>query len=85
MEEAVQKTVLPIKRWKVLKDRGKLIPGAYADVVLIDLPKLHVQENDLDPRQHPEGIEYVIVNGEIVAAEGKHIGTKPGMVLKRTE
>jgi N-acyl-D-amino-acid deacylase len=39
----------------------------------------------LDPRQHPEGIEYVIVNGEIVAAEGKHIGTKPGMVLKRTE
>ena len=85
IEEAVQKAVLPIKRWKVLKDRGKLVPGAYADIVLIDIPKLHVQENDIDPRQHPEGIEYVIVNGEIVAAEGKHIGAKPGMVLKRTE
>jgi len=85
IEEAVQKVVLPTKRWNVLKDRGKLVPGAYADIVLMNLPKLHVQEDDIEPRQHPEGIEYVIVNGEIVAANGKHIGAKPGIVLKRTE
>ncbi len=77
--------VLPTKRWNVLKDRGKLVFGAYADIVLIDLARLHVQENDIDPRQFPEGIEYVIVNGEIVAAKGKHLGTRPGKVLKRID
>jgi len=85
IEEAVQKVVLPTKRWNVLKDRGKLVFGAYADIVLIDLARLHVQENDIDPRQFPEGIEYVIVNGEIVAAKGKHLGTRPGKVLKRID
>ena len=77
--------VLPTKRWSVLKDRGKLVVGAYADIVLMDLGRLHVQENDIDPRQYPEGIEYVIVNGELVVSEGKHLGTRSGKVLRRTD
>lgn len=85
IEEAVQKVVLPTKRWSVLKDRGKLVVGAYADIVLMDLGRLHVQENDIDPRQYPEGIEYVIVNGELVVSEGKHLGTRSGKVLRRTD
>jgi N-acyl-D-amino-acid deacylase len=85
IEEAVQKTVLPAKRWNVLRDRGKLAVGTYADIVLMDLERLHVQENDIDPRQYPEGIEYVMVNGEMVAEKGKHLGTRPGKVLRRME
>ena len=84
IEEAVEKTVLPTKRWSVLKDRGKIIPGAYADIVIMNLPKLHVQENDIEPRLYPEGIEYVIVNGEVIVKNGKHTGAKSGMVLRRT-
>ena len=83
IKEAVQKVVLPIKRWRVLKDRGNLIPRAFADIVLLDLPKIHVQENDVEPRLYPEGIEYVFVNGKIVIEARKHTGEKPGKILKR--
>jgi len=51
----------------------------------MDLGRLHVQENDIDPRQYPEGIEYVLVNGEIVAEKGKHLGTRSGKVLRRID
>jgi N-acyl-D-amino-acid deacylase len=34
-----------------------------------------------DPHQYPEGIAYVIVNGEIVLDKGEHTGALPGRVL----
>jgi len=30
----------------------------------------------------PTGVDYVLVNGEIVVDEGKHTGAKPGKVLR---
>ena len=34
--------------------------------------------------EYPEGIEYVIVNGERVVEKGEHTGTRPGQVLRKT-
>ena len=34
------------------------------------------------PHKYPEGIEYVLVNGEIVVEKGKHKGVFPGKVLR---
>ncbi len=30
----------------------------------------------------PAGIDYVLVNGQLVVDEGKHTGAKPGKVLR---
>ena len=36
-----------------------------------------------DPVQYPEGIEYVLVNGETTVANGKHTGKRNGVVLRK--
>jgi N-acyl-D-amino-acid deacylase len=33
------------------------------------------------PHAYSEGFRYVLVNGEVVIAEGKHTGARPGQVL----
>ena len=35
-----------------------------------------------EPFQYNEGIEYVIVNGQVVLDRGKHTGAMPGKVLR---
>ena len=36
-----------------------------------------------DPRRYPEGIEYVLVNGQVVVDEGRYNGKKVGRVMRR--
>ena len=83
MEEAVQKTsTIPAKTFRIT-DRGTLLPGAYADIVLMDLEKLdHTGHPELTTT-YPKGIPYVLVNGEIVVDDGVHTGSRPGTILTR--
>jgi hypothetical protein len=32
--------------------------------------------------RHPEGINYVLVNGHVVIDRGNHTGERPGMALR---
>ena len=82
IENAVRKmTSLPAQKLG-LKDRGILREGMWADVVVFD-PKRVVDEATYeDPHRYPEGIEYVLVNGEIVVDIGEHTGALPGKVLR---
>jgi len=75
-------TSLPAKRFR-LKDRGVIREGAYADIVIFNFNKLSERTTPLEPRAYPRGIEYVIVNGEIVVEKGKHTGRRPGKVIRR--
>ncbi len=84
IEEAVQKTATMPARVHSLKGRGVLKEEGYADIVLMDLPNLKVLGNEIETRVHPEGIDYVLVNGEIVVEKGEHTGAKAGRVLTRT-
>jgi N-acyl-D-amino-acid deacylase len=82
LEEAVHKmTDLPARKHR-LAERGRLAPGYHADVTVFD-PRLI---NDLatyqDPRRYPDGIRYVIVNGEVVVEAGRHTGKSAGCVLR---
>jgi len=36
----------------------------------------------LEPHQYPEGIDYVLVNGQVVVEKGEHTGRLPGKILK---
>jgi N-acyl-D-aspartate/D-glutamate deacylase len=83
LEEAIRKvTSLPAKKFN-LKDRGVLKEGAYADIVVFNPETVTDKGGQLNPRQYPEGIEHVIVNGVQVVKCSSHTGAKPGKVLYR--
>jgi len=84
LDEAVQKTSRTAAQIYNLEGRGILSKGSYADIVLMDLQKLKVIGDAVEPRKYPKGIEYVFVNGVPVVEKGKHTGARPGKVLKRT-
>ena len=64
-----------------LKDRGKLKPGYYADLVVFDAEKIQDHATYLQPHQYASGVQHVIVNGEWVIRNGEHTGALPGMVV----
>jgi N-acyl-D-amino-acid deacylase len=81
LEEAVKKmTSVTAERFS-LTDRGVVRQGTYADLVLFDANTVADRATFTDPHQYPDGIPYVIVNGEIVINEGEHTGALPGRVL----
>ncbi len=84
LEEAVQKTSVMAARVHNLDGRGTIDPGSYADIVLMDLPRLKIEADEIEPRKYPEGIRYVSVNGVPVVEKGRHTGATPGRVLRRT-
>ncbi len=53
-----------------------------ADVVLFDPERVQAMATFDEPRQYPQGIDYVLVNGQMVIDEGIHTGAKPGRSLK---
>ena len=66
-----------------LVDRGRLAPGAYADLVLFDPGKVIDRATTSEPHALAAGIERVWVNGRAVFADGTASGLKPGRVLRR--
>ncbi|MEW5870380.1 MAG: D-aminoacylase [Chloroflexota bacterium] len=92
LEAAVRKmTSFPAQRLGLM-DRGVLRPGAWADVVVFDLERLHDRATNLYPHsypfenyphQYPEGIDCVLVNGVLVVEGEAHSGALAGEVLRR--
>ncbi|MGC8610854.1 MAG: N-acyl-D-amino-acid deacylase family protein [Thermoplasmata archaeon] len=66
-----------------LKERGLIKEGYYADLVIFDPEKISDLATFNDPIKFPAGIDYVIVNGVIVAERGKHTNKKPGRIIKK--
>jgi dihydroorotase/N-acyl-D-amino-acid deacylase len=82
LEDAVRKmTSLPAARLR-LPDRGVLKIGMVADVVVFDADRVADRATFDNPHQYPEGIDIVIVNGQVVIDEGRHTGATPGRVLR---
>ncbi|TFG40983.1 MAG: D-aminoacylase, partial [Bacteroidia bacterium] len=83
LPEAIRKiTMLPAETLGI-SDRGKIAAGMFADIVCFDFDKVIDKADYVNPHQYPEGIEYVLVNGEVVIHKGEHTGKLAGKVLKR--
>lgn len=65
-----------------IQDRGLLKEGYAADVVVFNPATVIDKADYSDPIQYPEGIEYVIVNGKVLVAEGNHTPGKAGKVIR---
>ncbi|MFN0053109.1 MAG: N-acyl-D-amino-acid deacylase family protein [Planctomycetales bacterium] len=62
-------------------DRGVIREGAAADVLLFDPETVLDTATFDDPHQYPNGIDTVIVGGELVLDRGEHTGARPGKIL----
>ena len=83
LEEAVRKmTSLPLKFLGVA-DRGLISEGMWADITLFDADKITNRATYAEPTVYPEGIHYVLVNGQIVIDDGEETGVLAGKVLSR--
>lgn len=82
-EDAIYKmTGLPAKRFGIAK-RGLLRPGYYADIVVFDGRRVKDMAEFHDPHRYSTGIMYVIVNGKVTIADGRHTGAMHGRILRR--
>ncbi len=77
LENAIRKmTSLPAQRFTI-KDRGTLDEGKWADVVVFEVEAVRDATFE-NPKQYPEGIPYVMVNGQWVIKDNQFTGNLPG-------
>jgi len=92
LEEAVHKmTGMPAAKLG-LGDRGFLHVGFKADLVVFDLPRIRDRATNLwphaapfenYPHDFPEGIDWVLVNGQVAVEDGRTTDVRAGRVLRR--
>jgi hypothetical protein len=86
LKQALFKATIAPALWLGLDKKGRLQEGCDADITIfnpdtiIDRAKAEAGQLDLPPL----GIEYVIVNGQIVVEHGTFTGNTPGKVVRRT-
>ncbi len=82
LEEAIHKmTALPALSIG-LQDRGTLLRGNWADVVVFDPDTVEDRATFADPYLRPVGIETVLVNGKFAVDGGQPTGTLAGRALR---
>jgi dihydroorotase/N-acyl-D-amino-acid deacylase len=82
LPDAIRKfTALPAQKMG-FTDRGVLKQGMWADLVIFDPQTIRDLATFEEPNQLSVGMDFVLVNGVPVIAEGKMTGAKPGKVLR---
>jgi len=64
------------------KERGRIIEGAFADLVVFNADTIKDEATYTDPHRYPTGIQHVIVNGRFVIKSGALTGERPGVWIK---
>ena len=83
LEEAIEKsTASPARRFGI-DGRGILQEGCFADIVIFEPETIREVGVFGDPHHYPEGIDAVIVNGQVVVDQGEHTGALPGQILRK--
>jgi len=81
LEDVIRKmTSLPASKIR-LPYRGLIKEGFWADVVIFDSHKIKDRSTFTNPHQYPDGIEYVLVNGEVSLKKGQLTDHKHGKIL----
>jgi N-acyl-D-amino-acid deacylase len=81
-EEAIRKlSALPAEILG-FRDRGRLEPGRFADVVVFDPETIAGKATFEDPFHYSVGMRYVFVNGVAVLKDGTYTAARPGRALR---
>ena len=82
LEQAVRKmTSWPATRMG-LNDRGVLREGLKADITVFDLDRMEERADWEHPTTPPQGIDYVVVNGQVALDPQGYTGARAGQVLR---
>lgn len=85
LEDAVRKmTSLPAS-FLQLKNRGLLIEGFKADLVIFDPQTVRDNATYADSRRYASGVDYVLIDGKISIEKGEYKGALNGKLLLLTE
>ena len=91
VEDAVYRMTGKTALMHDLHDRGFIAAGKAADITIFDpdtiasKPREPMHEfpgGEMHVKQGATGIDYVIVNGEVLLEDGEHTGALPGQVLR---
>ena len=85
LEDAVRKMTSLPAQFLQIKDRGQLMEGYKADVVVFDPQTIKDNATYTNPRQYSTGTHYVIVNGKVSVEKGEYTGSRNGKLLLLTE
>ena len=83
LEDAMRKTTSLPAGELGLENRGLIKEDFQADIVIFDPGETEDEATYTSPHQYPEGIDYVIVNEQIVGENGSLTGALPGILLNR--
>lgn len=64
-----------------LDDRGSIREGMAADIVVFDVERIRDTATFFEPHQYAQGIDFVLVNGELVVDRGQPTGALPGVII----
>jgi N-acyl-D-aspartate/D-glutamate deacylase len=83
LEDGVRKMTSMAAEKFGLTDRGVLAVGKAADITIFDAATVIDLATFDQPHQYPLGINYVIVNGQVVVEHGEQHPVLPGTVLQK--
>lgn len=83
LEDAVRKMTSLNAAKAGIPDRGLLRTGMFADITVFRFDQVRDQATYTEPFQYSEGIDYVIVNGQIVLSRGERTEARPGRAIRR--
>lgn len=84
-EESIRKITLQPAERLGLSKRGTLMSGNWADIAIFDPERIIDMATITHPYRYPSGIHWVIVNGEVVLADGVMTGKRTGQVIRRKQ
>jgi len=82
LPEAVQKMTSWAADVLGIADRGRLVPGYKADLIVFDPEAVHERATYPDPLRLADGFDIVIVNGRIARERGRLADSRYGRVLE---
>jgi N-acyl-D-aspartate/D-glutamate deacylase len=91
LEDAVYRLTGKTALMHDLHDRGFIAAGKAADIVIFDpdtiaskprMPVYDLPGGELQVKRDAVGMDYVIVNGEVLIEGGEYTGALPGQVLR---
>ncbi len=83
LSEAIKKMTSMPADLLGLTDRGKIMEGCIADLVIFDPEKISDMASFEEPHQYPQGIETVIINGKVSLENNKLTGATRGKLITR--
>lgn len=84
LPRAIQKiTHMPALRLG-LNTKGNLSPGSDGDVVIFDPHTIRDRATFREPTLAPEGIDYVLISGEVACEQGRLVNPVLGKPIRRT-